>query len=154
MASAHIYTLSNPSDVTVATGPTTILQLATGTTRRAWLKEVQISFKSVTAADVPLLIRLVRQSTAGTATAIAAGNNLAPDVEGHPASLSTGNHTATAEPTGAVVVKQWYCTPVGGLFVYQWPLGDEVEVAVSSFLGLVITTPQSEVMRGYLKFNE
>jgi hypothetical protein len=154
MASAHIYTINNTADVAlVAATPKTVLQLITGATRKVWIKEAGISFKSITATDVPVLVQLRRQSTAGTATAIASAN-VAPDVEGHPAAISTASENASAEPTTGVIVKEWYITPIGGVLVYQLPLGDEIEMAVSSWLGLVVTAPQSESCRAYLKFNE
>jgi hypothetical protein len=154
MASAHIYTANNTADVALAAATAkTILQLATPATRRAWLKEASISFKSITQTDVPVLVQLRRQSTAGTATAIVSAN-VAPDVEGHPAALCSASENATVEPTTGVIVKEWYITPIGGVLVYQLPLGDEIEMAISSFLGMVVTAPQIENCRGYLKFNE
>lgn len=154
MASAHIYTANNTADVALAVATAkTVVQIATPATRRAWIKEAQISFKSVTSTDVPVLVQLRRQSTAGTATAIASAN-IAPDVEGHPAALSSANENATVEPTTGVVVKEWEITPIGGVLVYQLPLGDEIEMAVSSFLGMVVTAPQVQSCRAYIKFNE
>ena len=151
MASAHIYTLSNSADVALAAGVAkTVIQLGTPSTRRAWLKEAGIGFKSVTATDVPVLVQLCRQSTAGTAT----GLTSAPDVEGHPAGLVTGKENATVEPATGVIVKEWYITPIGGQLVYQLPLGDEIESAISSFLGLVVTAPGIQNLRAYLKYNE
>lgn len=154
MASAHIYTANNQADVAlVAATAKTVLQLATAATRKLWVKEVQISFKSVTATDVPVLVQLRRQSTVGTMTAIVTAN-IAPDVEGHPGAITAANENATVEPTTGVIVKEWYITPIGGVLVYQLPLGDEVEMAVSSMLGLVVTAPQAETCRAYIKFNE
>jgi hypothetical protein len=151
MASAHIYTVNNAADVAlVAATAKTVIQLVTGATRKIWIKEMAIGFKSVTATDVPVLVQLVRQSTAGTMTA----NTPAPDVEGHPAAISTAQEAATAEPTSGVVVKEWLITPIGGQLVYQLPLGDEVEMAVSSKLGLLVTAPQAQSCRAYIKFNE
>lgn len=151
MASAHIYTVNNSVDqTTVAATPKTFLQLITPATRKAWLKELGISFKSVTATDVPVLIQLCRQSTAGTVTAVTPN----PDVEGHPAALCTASELVTVEPTTGVVIKEWELTPIGGLFVYQLPLGDEIEMAISSRLGLIVTSPQIQSGRAYLKFNE
>lgn len=152
MASAHIYTLANSADVAlVGATAKTVLQLATPSTRRAWVKEASIGFKSVTSTDVPVLVTLRRQSTAGTATALTAN----PDIEGHPASLCTAcKENASVEPTTGVIVKEWYITPIGGLLIYQLPLGDEIEMAVSGFLGLVVTAPAAQNCRAYIKYNE
>ncbi len=151
MASAHIYTLNNSADQTTAAATAkTFLQLITAATRRAWIKEIQISFKSVTATDVPVLVTLSRQSTAGTATALTAQ----PDVEGHPAAICTASELVTVEPTTGVIVREWEITPIGGTLVYQLPLGDEIEMAVSSRLGLIVTSPQIQSGRATIKFNE
>lgn len=151
MASVHLYTANNAADVAlVAATAKTVLQLGTPATRKAWVKEVGISFKSVTLTDIPVLVQLFRQSTAGTATA----NTPSPDIEGQPAALCSANENATVEPTTGVLVREWYVTPVGGTLVYQLPLGDEVEMAVSKFLGLVVTAAQAESCRAYFKFNE
>lgn len=151
MASAHIYTINNAADVAlVGATAKTVIQIVTGATRKFWLKEMAIGFKSVTATDIPVLVQLVRQSTAGTMSA----NTPAPDVEGHPAAISTAQENATVEPTSGVVVKEWYITPIGGQLVYQLPLGDEIEMAVSSRLGLLVTAPQAESCRAYIKGNE
>lgn len=151
MASAHIYALNNAADVAlVAATAKTVLQLVTGATRKTWIKEAAIGFKSVTATDVPVLVQLVRQSTAGTMSALTP----APDVEGHPAAISTAQENATVEPTSGVVVREWEITPIGGQLVYQLPLGDEIEMAVSSRLGLLVTAPQAQSCRATLKFNE
>lgn len=151
MASAHIYTINNSVDQTTAAATAkTFLQLVTGATRKAWVKEIGISFKSVTATDVPGLVQLVRQSTAGTASALTP----TPDVEGHPVAITTAQEIFTVEPTSGVVIKEWELTPIGGLFVYQLPLGDEIEMAVSSKLGLLVTTPQIQAGRAYIKYNE
>jgi hypothetical protein len=151
MASAHIYTVNNAADVSlVGATAKTVIQLVTGATRKIWVKEVAIGFKSVTATDVPVLVQLVRQSTAGTMSAVTPN----PDVEGHPAAISTAQENATAEPTSGAVVKEWLITPIGGQLVYQLPLGDEIEMAVSSKLGLLVTAPQAESCRAYIKFNE
>jgi hypothetical protein len=152
MASAHIYSANNSVDqVTVAATIKTMIQLISAATRRVWVKEFSIAFKSVTATDVPCLVQIARQSTAGTVTAI---GTLAPDVEGHPAAITTASELVTAEPTIGVILRTWEITPIGGQLVYQLPLGDEIEMAVSSRLGFMITTPQIQNCRAYIKFNE
>lgn len=152
MASAHIYQVSNSTDQSlVAATAKTLIQLVTGATRKIWVKEISIGFKSVTATDVPVLVTLNRQSTAGTASAVTPN----PVSEGFPAAISTAQEIFTVEPTtGVVVGGPWEITPIGGLLIYQIPLGDEIDMAVSSKLGLVATAPQGQSVRAYIKFNE
>ena len=151
MASAHIYTVNNSADQSlVAATAKTLIQLVTGATRKIWVSEVAIGFKSVTATDVGVLVQVVRQSTAGTASAVTP----APVVEGHPAAISTAQEIFTVEPTSGVVVREWEITPIGGQLVYQLPLGTEIEMAVSARLGLLVTAPQNQSARAYITFNE
>lgn len=153
MASQHIYVAGNTADIT-SSSTVTLLQLVTPATRLAWVKELWVSGKSVTSTDVPVIVDLIRQTSAGTS-----GGTITPQavVQAHPASLCTVNTSYSAEPTssGISVAGPWYLTPIGGLFVLQTPLGDEVELSASSRIGLRIVSPaQSVSIRGGLKWGE
>ena len=152
MASAHLYTASNVTDQSpTGAANKTIIQLVTGATRKIWVKEIGISFRSVTATDVPVLVFLARQSTAGTASAL----SIQPANEGIPAAISTAQDTFTVEPTtGVICGGPWEVTPIGGLFVVQWQLGDEPDMAVSSRLALIAVAAATQTCRAYIKFNE
>jgi hypothetical protein len=133
-------------------GTQTLAQVITPATRRAWILELSLSGKSVTATDVPMLVYLARQSTAGTSSASVTPAPFNPD---YPAALSTVNVDFTVEPTTGVLVRgPWYVSPVGGLYVLQNPLGLEVEIPQSGRLGLVVVTPQVTAMRGNLVLQE
>lgn len=150
----HIYSAGSQSDITTTTATVTLLQLVAPATRRLWVKELSVSGKSVTSTDVPVVVDLIRQTTAGTTGATITPNAL---VDGHPASLATVNTTYTVEPTstGTSVAGPWYLTPIGGLFILQLPLGDEIEIAVSGRLGLRIVSPAQAVsVRAVLKWME
>ena len=149
----HQYTIAPDADVAlVAATAKTVLQLATPSTRRAKIKEITVSFKGVTSSDVPVLIRLQRQTTAGTATS----TTPVPEDGVDPAALCSASYNASAEPTSAseVPVKQWMLTPTGGTLVYQLPLGDEPALAVSTRFGLIMTAPQAQNCRVGVTFQE
>lgn len=153
MASQHIYVVANSADNPSAAGANkTIIQLITGATRKSWVLEFGIGFKSVTATDVPGAIFFARQSTAGTNTAVTPGVT----IEGQPVAIDTAAELFTgAEPTtGATVGGPWELTPIGGLFVYQFPAGQELEMAVSSRLGLIALTAAVQNCRAYIKYAE
>ena len=153
MASQHIYNAPLPTAKSVASRTETLIQLATPATRRAWVLEIGVSGQSVNTADIPVLVYLLRQSSLGTQSATVTPQ---PTSEGYPAALSTVNITYTVEPgtTGTFVAGQWRVTPVGGLFVLTASLGTEVELAVSSRVGLVVVTGQTTLCDAYLKFAE
>lgn len=133
-------------------GTQTLAQLITPSTRRAWILALWLSGKSVVATDVPILVYLARQSTAGTS---GASVTPAPHNPDYPAALSTVNVDFTVEPTtGVFAAGPFYMSPVGGLFVLQSPLGLEVEIPQSGRLGLIVVTPQVTAMRGGLTLQE
>src|SRR5574337_790247 len=86
-----------------------------------------VSFDGVTPSAVPAVVDIVQstQATAGT-------SGVAPtitQVRGRSTSGSapTGGSNYTAEPTVLTVVKRFYIPQFMGTFVYQSPLGREIE---------------------------
>lgn len=151
MASCHIYTANNSADQSLTGGAAkTLIQLVSPSSRFLWIREAAVGFKSITATDVAVLVQLVRQSTAGTASALTPSR----DIESQPVALASAQEIFTVEPTSGVVVKEWLITPIGGQLIYQLPLEEYVEMAVSSRLGLICNAPQAQSARGYIKFNE
>jgi hypothetical protein len=92
------------------------------------LVEFGISFDGVTATAVPVLVEIGTSTQAGAGTG-AASPPTAVQVRGRATggSAPTIAHNFTAEPTVQTVLRQWLITPNGGLFVYQLPLGREIE---------------------------
>lgn len=135
-------------NVSAATA-TTLIQLATPSTRCAKIIEVTIYFKSVTSTDVPGVIQLVRQN-AGTASALTP----LPRNEFFPAALCSVNQTFTVEPGTNTVLWTHGLPPQGGNMIFQTPLGNEHLIKPSSFLGLRVTFPQAQVCRAMLAFEE
>lgn len=136
----HSYRIFTTSDVSVTTAATTILQLATPSTRRAQITEAWVSFNSTTATDVPGLVELIRATSNGTSSAMTA---VADDVL-DPAALCAGAITFTVEPTGPAVLTPFKQSPIGTTFVYQLPLGRYFQMKVSDFVGIRLTCPQAE----------
>lgn len=123
--------------VSVAASKTlTLVQIATGATRRAKIKEWGISFDGVDATKIPAQVDLLRQTTAGTASAL----TLVKVNPNSPAAIATAQQTFTAEPTAGDVIWSEFITPAGGFDRVQLPLGEENEMDVSGWLGLRIIT--------------
>jgi hypothetical protein len=137
--------------LTAATAKT-LLQLVTPSTRRVWINEIGISFKSSTTTDAPILVELLRQTTAGT---MSAATPLLED-PADAASLCTGcQQTATVEPTASDILRHWDVAAQAGLVVYQFPLGMEIVMAVSTKLGLRATAPQTQAgVEAYILYTE
>ena len=145
------YTIESGSFALVGGTPKTALQLVTGTTRRARLVELGISFNSTNAAHVPGLIELREQSTAGTSSAFTPD----PEDPAETAAICTARNAFTVEPTdvGLMYPGPWQLTPVGGLFVYQFT--DRKFVAISKRVGVRMSYADSQnVGRCWLTFEE
>lgn len=110
----------------------TLVQFVAPATARLRVVEVSISFDGVTATAVPVDVDLLRQTTAGTASA---GTVVKWD-EADPAPSPTSQVAFTVEPTAGDVLSSWDVTPYGGLLVVQYAEGREPVVAASGRIGL------------------
>jgi hypothetical protein len=130
----------------------TLIQIVTGSTRKAKIKEWGISFNGTDATDEPVLVELLRQSTAGTSSALTMVQNDPDD----PAIIATALQDFSAEPTAGDVLWSEYITPAGGFDRVQLPLGEEIVVDVSSRIGLRVTTATgvTPTAAAYIKFEE
>lgn len=103
----------------LATAVQTIAQLITGA-KQAKLIEAHVSFNGISASDVPVVVDVLRQTTAGTATGAQVPLK---DDPADGAALLTYAKTVTVEPTAGDILRSWYVTPNGGLFVLPLPVG-------------------------------
>lgn len=130
----------------VAATVKTLLQIVPASNRPVRAIELGISFDSVTSTDAPVVVELVRQSTAGTSSAL----TLVVDQENDSSSLvMTALQTFTAEPTLVSTLRTWHVSPIGGLFIMQWPL-DREPVALGNRLAIRCTAPQAQAATAYL----
>jgi hypothetical protein len=114
----------------------TMLQIVTGAANRAYVKSWEVSFDGADSTKTPCLVELLRQTTAGTASAL----TLVKHDDTSVAAIATAQQTFTAEPTAGDVLSSVYLSPAGGIYSYQFPLGDEPVMAVSERLGIRVTT--------------
>jgi hypothetical protein len=110
-----------------ASATTTVVQVAAGA-KPLRVIEVGFSFDGVDATKTPVHCRIVRQTTTGTASAL----TLIKENEGSEAALATATSIFTAEPTNGDILRSWYVSPAGGLWVIQFPLGREPVVAAAT----------------------
>lgn len=138
-------------NVTASPGKT-IAQVTNPSTQRFKPVEMTFSFDGVTATAVPVVVRLVRQTTAGTPS----GNTTPTPIQsdpGGPAALQTlvvaGAAAWTAEPTVTDVLWQIRFAPTIGM-PYQWPLGREDSIAASGRMGLVVWAAAAVNITGFI----
>ena len=124
-----------------ATTTKTVLAIGTPADLRARLLGFGVSFDGVTASDVPVLVELLRQTTAGTNTS-ATPQPLDP---GSAASQVTAGSDHTVEPTAGSILMPHYVSPNGGILTVQFTTEEAPVLAVSGFLGIRCTAPTDAV---------
>lgn len=132
------------SPVTTGTAIKTLLQIATPSTTELRISEWGISFDG-SAAATPIKVELIDTNVAATVTAHVAAGVMTLNDTGTVASRMTlgttaTGYTATVEGTiTAARVLDYQQIPPTSLYVKQWPLGLEPEIAVSRFLRVRVT---------------
>lgn len=114
----------------------TLIQVVAGSTKRLLIKSFEVSFDGIDSTKTPILVGLLRQTTAGTASALTTVKH----DEASEAAIATAQQTFTVEPTAGDILSQVYLSPAGGIYSYQFPLGDEPVVGVSGRIALRVTT--------------
>jgi hypothetical protein len=150
---AKVYTVHNGAvpgaaaavAVTTGTAIKTLIQIATSAASAIRVKQWWVEFDGSTAAT-PIKVELIRHASgAATVTAFAAAditkvndpNAVAADIQ---LGTALSGYTASAEGTPATLanLETHFVPPTGGLLI-QYPLGQEPEIAVSTFLRLRVT---------------
>ena len=138
------------SDVLTGTAAKTMIQLVAAANHSVALTELKCSFAGVNNTHEPIEVRLVRQTTAGTMTALTL---VKADDSGGDTLDTTAQHTATAEPTGGDVV---WCLRVHpqNYVIWQAPPGQEIIIGAGDRLGLVVTAANDVKCSASLTFEE
>lgn len=132
---AGIRAVANPGEVTTGTSAKTVLQVVAAANHRVLIKEWGLFCKGIAPTDAPLKVRLLRQTTAGTMTALtplSRGGSYTETIQ------TTAQHTATVEPTAGDVLAQREIHPQTG---YQTilPFGEEIVIAGGGRVGIEVT---------------
>jgi len=121
-----------------------VLSVTSGAQFGVDLKKIRIGFDGVTSTDKAVLVDVCYSTfaTAGTTTAGTvnqiAGRTIA----------TTGMSTAynyTVEPTVLTIIDQFLLSPYNGTAIYDIPLGDTYDTAVSQGFVIRCTAPTSAV---------
>ncbi len=128
----------------------TVIQLIAATNHRIKIESWGVFFDGVSTTAEPVQVRLVRQTTAGTMSALTPvklDDSIADTL------LTTAQHTATAEPTITDVVDVLEVHPQHGYEIF-YPLGQEVIVGGSDRIGIECTAPATVSVRAKIRFEE
>lgn len=145
-----IYGIAQTSEVALAAATAkTVIQLVAPTNHRVRVLGWGVFFDSTSVAAEPVQVRLLRQTTAGTMSALT-------PVQSQPVAetmQSTAQHTATVEPTAGDVVDICEVHPQSWYEV-RYPLGQEIIVAGAGRIGIECTAPANVNVRAKLIFEE
>lgn len=112
------------SGITTGTSAKTLVQLIAAANHAVLLDDIEVAFNGVSATAEPIRIRVLRQTTAGTATSL----TLVKDPDDAAETLqTTASHTATAEPTAGDVLLETYCHPQTG---WSWSVPRERAIKI------------------------
>ena len=127
-------------------------------TKTLKIKEIGISFDGADGTKTPIRVDFIRASTDGTGTAGITPRAEDADVDTAIASVKY-NYPSGTLPSGTVeIMRSWYVTPAGGLWVMQFPLGDEILIWSGSVVGYIkattVTASGTPNALAYISFEE
>lgn len=122
-----------------ATVAKTLAQLKAPTNQRLMVDFISVCFDGVTPTNEPVLVQIMRQTTAGT---MSAGTPYPNDPTIDESLQSTVQYNATVEPTSGAVLLQFDVHPQAGL-VFTIPRDQRIVVQGGGRLGVVCTAPQN-----------
>lgn len=106
------------------------------------LKKYRVAFDGVTASAVPVLVELCYATFATSSPGTASTSVTPAQVYGRAITVgATAARTWTTEPTVLTVIEEHLLTPNGGLEIYDFPLGDTPDSAVSEGFVVRLTAP-------------
>lgn len=128
----------------------TLVQVVAATNHRVKLLGWGIFFDGTSTTAEPVQVRVLRQTTAGTMSALTPTKR---DDSIADTLLTTAQHTATVEPTAGDVLEVIECHPQQGYQVW-YPLGAEVIIGGGDRLGVEATAPATVNARAVCYFEE
>jgi len=127
--------ITSDGDALAAATAKTLIQYVPPANQDGMILSFSVEFRGDANSEVPHLVELYRQSTAGTSSA----NTPQPLDDGWSGTLqSTARDTITVEPTTGVRVGAWYVHPQAGI-IKEYARGDLMVVG-GARLGLRVTT--------------
>lgn len=123
------------AEISTGTSIKTLIQIVAAANHRVLVKEISVSFKGTSNTAAPILVRVLKQTTAGTMSAL---TPVLIDDNADETVQTTAQHTATAEPTASSVKMTEEIHPQTGL-IWQAPFGGELVIPGGQRLGIDVT---------------
>lgn len=144
-----LYSINVSGEGLAAATTETLIQGVAGA-KKVELVRWGVSFNGVTATDAPVLVELIRLTSAGTSSAFTPVK-LNPTDD---APLLTGRTSHTAEPTAADVIERHYVSPAGGNLILQYAYDERITVSASGRLGIRVQSAAVVSAAAFLIFDE
>lgn len=136
---ADVFLHATSGEQAIANGKT-ILQVVAASNHRVKVQGWGISIKGTSATDPPVLVQVLRQTTAGTMTAGSAGTDISLKNKADDETIQTTvQKNATAEPTSGDIIESFEVHPQTGYRVF-YPMGQEVIIPGGGRLGFKVTS--------------
>lgn len=146
----NLFTVNVSGDAVAAATAKTIVQGVASASKSIELVRWGISFAGATATDTPVLVELLRLTSAGTSSAYTPLKlDSASDV-----ALLTARTSHTAEPVAGDVIEKFYVTPAGGLLYVQYAPDERVKVAAAGRLGIRVLANNAVNVSAFMIFGE
>lgn len=130
---------ASSGEVAIANGKT-LLQIVAAANDRLRIQGWGVAIKGTSATDPPVLMTVLRQTTAGTMSAGTAGTNISKKNDGDPETVQTTVQiNATVEPTAGNILENFEVHPQTGYRVF-YPMGQEIIVPNGERLGFKATS--------------
>ena len=148
---ARLNAVAQTSEValTAATAKT-VIQITAAANHRVAVLGWGVFFDGTSVTAEPVQVRLLRQTTAGTMSAL---TPVALDGDVALTLQTSAQHTATAEPSAGTVLDVCECHPQQGYEV-KYPLGQEPILSGSGRVGIECTAPAGVNVRAKILFEE
>ena len=140
------------AEIASGTSKKTVLQILAGSNQRVKLREVSISFKGTSGSQAPILVQVLRQTSAG------AGGDAQTPLRMNESDDVTLRTTALvnidgSEPTGTDELLSEEVHPQGG-YSWQAPWGGEIIIKSSNRVGVAVTAGASTTCVARFIFEE
>lgn len=144
------YGIARKEGMATGTSAKTLLQVVAAPNHAIKINEVSIGFHGTSNTAEPVKVELLRQTTAGTMSALTpvnADDSVADTLD------TTAQHTATSEPTAGDILRTWAVHPQTGLVVQAHDLAPII-VGAGDRLGLRVTAAADVNADAYISFEE
>lgn len=135
-------------DVSTGTDPLTLIQLVAATNHAIAITELCVGFAGQNPTHKPILVELLRQTTAGTGSSLTlrkTDDSIADTFD------TTGQHAFSAEPSAGEILRSFRVHPQLSL---PYPFAEPIIVGAGDRIGLRVTAENDVKAEAHLCFEE